>query len=335
VGGILTDNHDELVVAGVDFVHFRLLDLTRIANQAEPFYRWVEIVFQRATHSSQPLEKLVKSLSLRELERCIRACYKEDSSSSMPKLFNGGGVPYSHRAACFNFFAWLARDAATQRLKPLIAEAKRNIRAKQNTQIDPITLEVKVLATLLCEYRCNLQYFEWPVFREVALSRLEGSRRAMRGSETEIYVRTALAEAFSFYYKTRGNYGRYKDFQILETPLKVNNRTYDVAAILTDNQGGKRHIILPVKTRETQGGGHAHLFTRDIEQANQEILQLLPNSRIVSVIIAQNWSLDEISRQEQLHGSVIHFDVNPNRFMGFDEEHQRVLNRIVEKELDQ
>jgi len=215
-----------------------------------------------------------------------------------------------------------------QRLKPLIAAAKRN------SNDDAITLEVKVLAALLNEYRCNLQYFEWPVFREVALSRLEGSRRAMRGSATEIHVRTALAEAFLFYYKTRGNYGKYKDFEILETPLKVNNRTYDVAAILTDRRGAKRYLILPVKTRETQGGGHAHLFTRDIEQANQEIMLELLNSRIVSVIIAQNWSPDEISRQEELHGSVIHFDVNPNRFMGFDEIHQRILNQIVETELD-
>jgi len=108
----LTVNHDELVINGVDFVHFRLLDLTRIANQAEPFYRWVETVFQRVTHSSQSLEQLVKASSIRELERCIRACYEDETSATTPKLLNGGGVPYPHRVACFNFFAWLARDAA-------------------------------------------------------------------------------------------------------------------------------------------------------------------------------------------------------------------------------
>lgn len=318
-----------LCLYNVDFSHLRLLDLTKLADQAEPFYKWVEKKFQIYMHSGDTLENLLKIAQPDSIKNAILSCYLENDLSSAPKLFDGGGIPYKHKDACFFFFSWLARDAATQRLTPLISLAM-----KSDKKLERVKVEAEILSLLLYSYRDNIKFFEWKVFREVALNRLEGSRRAKRGSAIETYIRTAITESFSYYYKTRGNYGEYADFKIIDKPFKVKNRTYDVAAILIKNDGTKKMIILPVKTRETQGGGHSHLFTRDIEQANQDILELYPNSCIIPVIIAQNWSLEEIHFQEEEYGNVFYFNQNPNTFSGFNYENQKKLNAILEKVLE-
>ena len=323
----MTGDDNGLEFGGIDFGHLRLVDLTRLADQAEPFYRWAEVKFQIATHRGDSLEKIVRSASPAEMQAAILSCYLEVPTASTPRMFDGGGVPYKHRKACFFFFSWLVRDAATQRLAPLISKA---VKATGENRIE---FEAKILAQLLHSYKDNLRYFEWPIFREVAIQRLEGSRRAKKGSANELFVRTALTEAFSYVYRTRGHYGNCEHFDIMSRPLKVGNRTYDVAAVLKSSSGLERLIVMPVKTRETQGGGHAHLFSRDVEQANQDILAVHPEATIVSVIVAQNWSADEIAIQEEAHGAVFHFNVNPNAFQGFDVASQARLNEIVDKEL--
>ena len=329
-------------IYGVDFSHLRLLDLTKLADQAEPFYHWVEKKFQLLIHSGDSFDSIIKRLDIDAIQQGILSCYLQQDLSTAPKLFDGGGSAYEHKKACFFFFSWLARDAAVQRLYPLVNKSFKNFKI-ENTQKklsnlelkkSKLDIETKALALLLFTYKEELKYFDWKVFREVALSRLEGSRRAKKGSAIEMYVRTAITVAFSYYYKTRGNYGNIIDFEILDKPLKIKNRTYDVAAKLFTKKGKQRLIILPVKTRETQGGGHSHLFSRDIEQANQEILAQYPDAYIVSVIIAQNWSIEEITIQENLHGNVFYFDENPNRFAGFDEVNQQKLNHIIEVILD-
>lgn len=322
------EEHDSaLTLEGMDFSHLRLLDLTRLADLAEPFYRWVETTFQRETSRADSLHAIVNSATVSELASSILACYRATADSALPKLFDGGGVPYKHRDACFFFFSWLARDAASQRLKPLLGSALRG------KKVNRIEFEAQVLATLLFTYKDNLQHFEWPSFREVAIQRLEGSRRAKKGSAVEIFVRTALTEAFSAYFSENGHYGSYRDFDILDKPLKIRNRTYDVAAVLKSPDDTERYIVMPVKTRETQGGGHAHLFSRDVEQANQDILSNFADATIFTVIIAQNWAMEEITHHEELHGTVFYFDVNPNVFIGFDDSSQQRLNEAISREL--
>lgn len=319
---------NNLFFYNIDFSHLRLLDLTKLADQAEPFYKWVEKKFQIYMHSGDSLELLIKRSTPSILKEAILTCYLENELSSTPKLFDGGGIPYKHKDACFFFFSWLARDAATQRLTPLISTVIR-----QNKQLNRIDFEAEVLSNLLFSYKENIKFFEWKVFREVALNRLEGSRRAKKGSAIETYIRTAITEAFSYYYKTRGNYGNYVDFKIIDKPLKVKNRTYDVVVTLKKSDK-EDMIILPVKTRETQGGGHSHLFSRDVEQANQDILEIYPTACIIPVIIAQNWSSEEIHLQEEQYGNVFYFNQNPNSFSGFDHVNQRKLNFILEKVLE-
>ena len=200
--------YTELHIHGVDFTHARLVDLTKLADQAAPFYLWIERQFQRYFHSSKSFQDLVLTATLDELIGSIQSCYEADDVSRLPKLFDGGGVPYRHLEACFFMFAWIARDAAVQRLKPLISSvAKEGPRGSKK-------VEIEVLANLLFHYRSNLKFFDWPAIREVTLQRLEGSRRAKKGSAVEMYARTALSHAFTYYFGTRGNYGKFVDFDI-------------------------------------------------------------------------------------------------------------------------
>ena len=317
----------ELIVRGVDFTHARLIDLTKLADQAGPFYAWIEKEFQIHYHSAKPLAELIMTTDLDELKKAINRCYSATEVSKLPKLFDGGGVPYKHLDACFFMFAWMARDAAVQRLKPLISAAQRT-GVKGSKEV-----EIEVLANLLIHYRGNLKFFDWSVIREVTIQRLEGSRRAKKGSAIELHARAALGQGFVYYFQTRGNYGQYKDFQILEKPLKVNNRTYDVAAVLERPDGSKKYLVVPVKSRETQGGGHAHLFSRDIEQANQEILGIYPDAEIAFLIIAQNWASEEIAQLEKVYEHVFYFDQNPNTFLGFDDANQVEMNKLIERVL--
>ena len=324
----IPSDYSELPIYGVDFSHARLVDLTKLADQAQPFYEWIERQFQRYFHSSKNLQELIFCATKSEIEAAIRSCYETINSASLPKLFDGGGVPYKHREACFFLFSWMARDAAVQRLKPLISKASKS------TSKSSKDVELEVLAGLLHKYRGNVRYFDWPVIREVTLQRLEGSRRAKKGSAIEMFARSALSHSFAYFFKTRGNYGVYDDFEIIDKPFKVKNRTYDVAVWLKKANGQNRLLILPVKTRETQGGGHAHLFSRDIEQANLEILAAYPDSSIAFVIIAQSWSLAEIRHLGDTYEHVFYFDTNPNIFKGFDDSSQIEMNKLVERLLE-
>lgn len=319
--------YESVELFGIDFTHYRLVDLIALANQAEPFYRWIEKQFQLVTHRADTFETIIRTIGLDQIRAGIRACMEYGKTSDVPKLYDGGGIPYEHKQACYFMFAWMARDAATQRLRPLISKAHKQDGSPTRE------IEIEALANLLFTYRDRLVYFDWPVIREVTIQRLEGSRRAKRGSAFETYLRSALAQGFSYYYKTHGNYGVYSDFKIWPTPIKINNRTYDAAVELFTAGGRKRMLIIPAKTRETEGGGHAHLFTRDIEQANEDILAVYPDAIIAFMIVAQNWSAEEIAMLSNKYAAVFYFDVNPNEFTGFESQQVR-MNILIEGILD-
>lgn len=317
----------KLVLFDVDFTNYRISELVDLANQAKPFYQWIEKQFQMLMHSSDEFPSLMHRATLEQLRCLVERCMNYPSPEEVPKLYDGGGIPYPHKKACYFMFAWMARDAATQRLRPLISDARKM--SKKQTSV----IEIEALANLLYRYRDELQFFDWPVIREVTISRLEGSRRAKRGSEFETHVRLSLAQAFSYYHQTRGNYGKYVDFNILPHPLKIQNRTYDAVVELKRPDGTLRLLVIPVKTRETEGGGHAHLFTRDIEQANLDILSLHPDAIIAFVIVAANWSSEEIKGLEEKYQHVFYFDCNPVEFTGFQEK-QTEMNSFIEEVLN-
>ena len=164
--------------------------------------------------------------------------------NSEATLFDGIGRPYDNSLARWYFLAWLLRDAPAQRLRPLVNEV-------------PGTTIQDRRAYLLNEIRNYVaplfpteENWTWAAISEVMLARLEGSRRALKGTLFEAIVRRSLQTVLS----ENGI-----DLTISPREVRINNETYDVQV-----SGPKHSILIPVKTRETMGGGHAMLFTRDI-----------------------------------------------------------------------
>jgi hypothetical protein len=313
----------ELVVHQVNIAHYRLIELTRLADQAKPFYDWVERQAKRITGSHKPLSEILLSCSETEVRQIVLACYL-DERDEKPFLFDGIGRVYPHAKACFYFFAWMIRDAPQQRLAPLITRMQRL------DQVPRLTAQADALVGLIVEYRTAVRSFEWQAIREIVVDRLEGSRRSISGHHSEANVRTGLITAIQHFYSVYGNYGRFRRVEIASTQIKAGRHTIDISAELTPRQGTqKTNLLILVKTRETEGGGHAHLFTRDLATAINDIKVELEDSHIVVVIVAENWSGTEIETLGGQIDKVFHFNMSSNRFVGFDDVSQIEFNKYV------
>ncbi|MFZ2615325.1 MAG: hypothetical protein WA077_04995, partial [Anaerolineae bacterium] len=190
--------------------------------------------------------------------------------------------------------------------------------------------ETDSLVELIFEYRTIVKSFDWQTVREVVLDRLEGSRRSIGGHRVETHVRTSLITALQYYYSIHGNYGQYRKVEIANKQIKIGNHTVDVSVDLIPRAGNDRtRLLIPVKTRETEGGGHSHLFSRDLITAISDLNRDANNYHIVAVIIAENWSASEIKAIGTQIDLIFHFNMSPNRFIGFDEDAQIELNRYV------
>jgi hypothetical protein len=320
---------DLLIVDGVDITHIRLVDLTKLADQAKAFYDWVESRFQSNLSKTSSLDELLKSCTQSELEKIIRSCYLSKEESDLPLLFDGIGRSYSHSKACFYFFSWLIRDAPQQRLAPLI---QRIIKNSGKNRLD---VEVSVLAALTYKYRDHVKTFSWDAVREVIIDRLEGSRRSIKGHEKEIIVRTALVTAIEEFFARNGTYGIYGGIEIPDRQVMVGNESYDVSANLLDLNGERiRRILIPIKTRETEGGGHAHLFSRDIASAINAVKYDNTKDYLVVIIVARSWSSREVDRLREIVDHLAAFDLAPGEFINFNEHEQDRLNKFVESVLD-
>ena len=319
---------NELIVHKVNITHYRLVELSKLADQAKPFYEWVEKTAKRLTGSHKELSDILMSANKDALATIINTCYYE-SEEKRPFLFDGIGRVYPHAKACFYFFAWIIRDAPQQRLAPLIS------RMRKITTIDKVVAETDTLVELILEYRSCVRSFDWLTVREVVIDRLEGSRRSIKGHHLEASARTALVTAFQNYFSIHGNYGKYKKVQIAGKQIKIGNHTVDVSATLVPINGDPTvTILMPIKTRETEGGGHAHIFTRDMIAAVRELKEDENKYHMVAVIIALNWSVSELDNIDDKIDRVFHFDMNPNKFFGFDEATQIELNKYVQEILD-
>jgi hypothetical protein len=259
-----------------------------------------------------------------DLTAIVNGCYQE-VEEKRPLLFDGIGRVYPHNKACFFFFAWMIRDAPQQRLAPLIS------RMRQIEKIDKLVAETDTLVELILEYRSYVKSFSWLTVREVIIDRLEGSRRSIKGHHLESNVRTAIITAFQNYFSIYSNYGKYKKIDIAESQIKIGNHTIDVSVKLTPLDNSlPESLLIPIKTRETEGGGHSHIFTRDIIAAVRELKEDESKYYIVAVIVALNWSISELKNINNQIDKVYHFNVNPNKFIGFDDASQIDLNRYIQ-----
>ncbi|MFN3978786.1 MAG: hypothetical protein ACK4SA_00210 [Caldilinea sp.] len=313
----------QLIVHQVDITHYRLIELSRLADQAKPFYDWIEQRARLVTGSYRSLSDILQVATSQEIEETIRSCYQENDKSR-PMLFDGIGRVYPHSKACFYFFAWMIRDAPQQRLAPLIA------RMQKADNVAKLDAEIDTLIALFHEYRYLVRSFEWEVVREIIMDRLEGSRRSISGHRIEAHVRTSLATAIQYYFAVHGNYGLYKRVEIADKQVKIGGHTVDVSVVLVPHGGNRLvRLLIPVKTRETEGGGHSHLFTRDLITAIAGLDDSSEVLRVAVVIIARNWSPSEIDTMSTKIDTIFHFDMSPNEFFGFDEDSQVRLNRYI------
>jgi hypothetical protein len=85
--------------------------------------------------------------------------------------------------------------------------------------------------------------------------------------------------------------------------ITISDETYDVQVV-----SDKSKILIPVKTRETMGGGHANLFTRDIHKA----ISVAHNSGYfcIPIVIAESWGGDLGSLDCE---NLIYIQANPNQ----------------------
>jgi hypothetical protein len=313
-----------LLIEGVDISHSRLVDLTKLADQAKPFYDWIEARFKAHLSRNDSLDDILRTASRDELRSAMRDCYSAAGEVNLPFLFDGVGRSYQHSKACYYMFSWMIRDAPQQRLGPLVQRIVRN------SKMSRTDAEIGALAALIHKYRVNVRTFTWQAVREVIIDRLEGSRRSIKGHEKEAVVRTALLTAIQVFFKKNGNYGRYAGIELADREIMVGNETFDVSANLLDFQGNRvQRILVPIKTRETEGGGHAHLFTRDIKSAMNAAKYDNANDFLVAIIVARNWSEREAESIRQMVDHAAIFDLSPNEFTEFGNEEQSRLNAFV------
>lgn len=264
--------------------NLRLDELVGIVNSNEPFYEDFVSYLQSIGYDNvyalvtEPIEEKATAAILGFLRR-----------SSTLNLYDGLGRPYPDaKKARWYFLAWMFRDAPTQRLQPLLSQIPGSNSDEQR-------------ANLLNELRKHVaplfpakEKWTWHVVSEIMLARLEGSRRALKGTLFEAIVRTALKELFEAEGLT---------LSIGTKEVRLNDETYDVQVI-----GSKGSVLLPVKTRETMGGGHALLFTRDIHKsisvAHENGFECVP------VVIAESWGGNLEALMCKHH---IYIKANPNQ----------------------
>jgi len=308
-----------LFLYDIDISNSRLEDLAQLADQAYPFYAWVSQHAQRIADLDISLNDFLFTANQYQIQQLLHDIYTAPSSEH-PFLFDGVGRTYTHPKACYYFFSWLVRDAPQQRLNPII---QRIVRKGALSRLDA---EIEVLMALILRYRDVLKTFSWEAIREVIMDRLEGSRRSIKGHEKEAHVRLALIAALQTFYQIHGSYGRYSSVQMSGQQIEKYRETYDIGLLLTEDITGEtRHILIPIKTRETEGGDHAHLFTRDIRSAIQAAKQTAQDFLFV-VIVAKNWSVRELENLLQEVDHLAHFDISPTHWTGFDEQNQNRLN---------
>jgi len=263
--------------------NLRLAELIAIVRQNELFFdAFVQFLVH---HGYTDVHALINDPDEKKAVAVIEAYLQHAEEAN---LYDGIGRPYASDVAKWYFLAWTMRDAPAQRLGPLL----RNVEGASLTERKAKLLnEVrKFVGPLFPES----EKWTWHTISEVMLARLEGSRRALKGTTFEDTVRTTIRAVIATHHLS---------LKVGDAQVKIADETYDVQII-----GKTRTILVPVKTRETMGGGHANLFTRDIHKAISVAQE--NGYECIPVVIAESWggNLESLSCKH-----VIHLPINPNQ----------------------
>jgi hypothetical protein len=274
----------------MDFVlhNLRLKELIAIVQENKRFYEEFVAFLQ-----AQGFESVSDFIHEPSNDLAAQTISKYLACPSETKLYDGLLRPYPNGKAKWFFLAWLLRDAATQRLEPLLKSI-------------PGDTIIERKAYLLNEIRKFVEplfpetgSWEWPAISEVMLARLEGSRRALKGALFEEVVRRNLRALVLEHHLP---------LTIGDAQVKIGDETYDIQVV-----GGAGKILIPVKTRETMGGGHALLFTRDIYKS---ILVATKNGyQCVPIVIAESWAGNLDDLKSALY---VYVQANPNQIAAIE-----------------
>ena len=263
--------------------NLRLADLVAIVKQNQRFYD--EFVAFLKKQGYADIHAFIKEEDDAKARRVLSEYLLHQS---VAQLHDGLGRPYSDAKAKWYFLAWIMRDAPAQRLEPLLRSLEGASLEQRKTNL--LNHLRKFVGPLFPE----AANWSWPALSEVMLARLEGSRRALKGTKFENTVREAL----------RGIFATHKiPLKVGGGERRINEETYDVQ-IHTDHQT----LLMPVKTRETMGGGHANLFTRDIFKSIS--VARAHGYECIPVIIAESWSGDLNTLGCK---NIIYIQANPNQ----------------------
>jgi hypothetical protein len=263
--------------------NLRLRELVTIVNANRPFFVEFEEFLSSEGYSDvrafvfEPDD--AKAIDI--IER-----YQQHTTSAI--LYDGLARPYERGKAKFYFLAWLFRDAPAQRLGPLIERGSGRSLARRRAKL---LNEVRRFVAPLFPEPAS---WTWHTVSEVMLARLEGSRRALKGNFLEAIVREILTSMFV-------ELGI--SLNMPNREVRLHDETYDIQVI-----GRSGSILIPVKTRETMGGGHAMLFTRDIHKsisiAHENGFECIP------IVIAESWGGDLSSLNCE---NLLYLKANPNQ----------------------
>ena len=279
--------------------NLRLQELVAIVQENRDFYD--DFVFFLRESGYGSIVDFVQEDSDEKAANTIAEYLDRQSAVS---LYDGLLRPYSNSKAKWFFLAWLLRDAATQRLQPLLASVPGDTDTERKSYL--LNEVRKFVAPLFPDP----ESWEWAAVSEVMLARLEGSRRALKGTLFEGIVRRGLEKLI----RQEGLL-----LEVKQTQVKLADETYDVQVT-----GASGTLLIPVKTRETMGGGHALLFSRDIFKA---ILVATEKSyRCVPVVIAESWTGDLEALDSERY---VYIQANPNQIAAIEPILAQELKRLL------
>ena len=291
-------------MSGLVVENLRLKELLIVVELNKPFYE--EFLTFIKLNGYENIRSLIEETDVLQLEKVLNSYFSSDFKNT---LFDGIGRPYPDTKSKWFFITWILRDAATQRLAPIVSRTSgRNITEKRIKVICKILAFVEPLLP-------NKEQWEWPAIAEIMLQRLEGSRRALKGGLFEAIVREKLKVLFKKYNLK---------ITVTNKEVRLNDETYDIELI-----GRHKKILMPVKTRETMGGGHALLFTRDIHKAIDVAEK--NGFSCIPVVIAESWAgnLNELNCV-----NYIYIQENPNQLdkinPKLDEELELLISTFAE-----
>ena len=109
------------------------------------------------------------------------------------------------------------------------------------------------------------------------------------------------------------------DLEIGDGEVRIHDETYDVQVM-----GREGNLLIPVKTRETMGGGHALLFTRDIDKSIRVAVE--NGYRCLPVVIAESWGGDLGSLASK---EFVYIQANPNQVAVLEPRLREELRKFV------